>query len=312
MESLFSNSEERESQQLQERQRQTKEACIGYFESIKKHSTSLQNLRFTCTGTEVGFKRPFQIYFGEEHDTFRQKLFYNMNQLQVQPDKEDLHEYSLDHDSQDLKKSFKYYTGKEPQTYKRELIYYMDGLKMQIDKTTLHDSEWQMKETRALDASMVSEESTDDNRSPEQQDRSSSSGYDADTKRARVDKDVSEVEYAAVRPSYDKDTLTEGLGFENQNDVENLFVLNKAKEITPSLYNIDEMGKDLLSDDMIISEEELKCEAEKRLKVKQRKSPLSYHGFVYGLTQFEESQKLLLKRREVNLKKHLEQAHLEN
>ncbi|GJY07930.1 hypothetical protein Tco_0374984 [Tanacetum coccineum] len=70
-------------------------------------------------------------------------------------------------------------------------------------------------------------------------------------------------------------TRKQGLSFKIQNDVENPFILNKAKGLTPSLYNIDEMGKDLLSDHKIISEEELKCEAEKRLKVKQRKSPLS-------------------------------------
>ncbi|GJS58060.1 hypothetical protein Tco_0652844 [Tanacetum coccineum] len=66
------------------------------------------------------------------------------------------------------------------------------------------------------------------------------------------------------------------------------------------------LGKYELSDHKIISEEELKCEAEKRLKVKQRKSPLSYHGFVYAETQFEEQPKVPLKIRNVNLKEHLE------
>ncbi|GJZ41437.1 hypothetical protein Tco_0588323, partial [Tanacetum coccineum] len=76
-------------------------------------------------------------------------------------------------------------------------------------------------------------------------------------------------------------------------------ILNKAKELTPSLYSIDEMGQDLLSDHKIISEAELKCEAEKRLKIKQRKSSLSYYVFVYGLTLFEEPPKVPLKRRDV-------------
>ncbi|GJQ98418.1 hypothetical protein Tco_0009557 [Tanacetum coccineum] len=76
-------------------------------------------------------------------------------------------------------------------------------------------------------------------------------------------------------------TGKQGLGFRNQNDDVNPSLLNKAKELEPSLYNIDEMGNKLLSNHKIISEDELKCEAEKRLKVKQRKSPLSYHGFVY-------------------------------
>ncbi|GJV68330.1 hypothetical protein Tco_1483839 [Tanacetum coccineum] len=54
-----------------------------------------------------------------------------------------------------------------------------------------------------------------------------------------------------------------GLGFENKNNVENLNLLNKAKEFAPCLYNIDEMGKESLSDHKIIFEGELKCEAEK-------------------------------------------------
>ncbi|GJV73739.1 hypothetical protein Tco_1493734 [Tanacetum coccineum] len=122
-----------------------------------------------CLGTEVGFKRPFRIYFGDEHDTFRSTLFHNMDKLQRQLEKENPHECetktcfnmlrkkfktlftsekvdSSDHDSQDLKKSFKYYTGKEPHTWRHDLIYYIDGLKMQIDKRALHDREWQMKE----------------------------------------------------------------------------------------------------------------------------------------------------------------------
>ncbi|GJZ93735.1 hypothetical protein Tco_0665938, partial [Tanacetum coccineum] len=107
-------------------------------------------------------------------------------------------------------------------------------------------------------------------------------------------------------------TRKQGLGFENQNDDVNPILLNKAKELAPCLYNIDEMGKDLLSNHKISSEEELKCEAEKRLKVKQRKSSLSYHGFVYGETQFNEPPKVPLERRDVNLKKHLEQAQLSN
>ncbi|GJT19411.1 hypothetical protein Tco_0878117 [Tanacetum coccineum] len=101
-----------------------------------------------------------------------------------------------------------------------------------------------------------------------------------------------------------------GLGFENQNDNVNPSVLNKAKESAPCLYNIDEMEKDGLSEHKIISEEELKCKAEKRLKVKQSKFPLSYHGFVYAKAHFEEPPKVSLKRRNVNSKEHLEQAQL--
>ncbi|GJZ62681.1 hypothetical protein Tco_0618818 [Tanacetum coccineum] len=109
---------------------------------------------------------------------------------------------------------------------------------MQIDKRALHGSKWQMKvrevhtikeiekwlneskmqtqegmvnEGITLDAGLDSEESTYDNTSTEQQDGSSSSGYDANAQRAHVDKVVYEVEDTVVGPSYDNDTLTERL-----------------------------------------------------------------------------------------------------
>nr|GEW57288.1 hypothetical protein [Tanacetum cinerariifolium] len=135
---------------------------------------------------------------------------------------------------------------------------------------------------------------------------------DADVKKMLVDMSYPDIENDDIGTSYDSDTVSKGLGFENQNDNANPSVLNKAKELAPCLSNIEEMGKDERSYHKIISKEELKCEAEKRLKVKQRKSPLSYHGFVYAETQFEEPLKVPLKRRNVNLKEHLEQVQLIN
>ncbi|GJY17193.1 hypothetical protein Tco_0388684 [Tanacetum coccineum] len=78
-------------------------------------------------------------------------------------------------------------------------------------------------------------------------------------------------------------TGKQGLGFENQNDDVNPSLLKKAKELAPCLYNIDEMGKDELSDHKIISEEELKFKnvnlqlnyLEKSL-VKEMKDDLKY------------------------------------
>nr|GEX49171.1 hypothetical protein [Tanacetum cinerariifolium] len=61
----------------------------------------------------------------------------------------------------------------------------------------------------ALDVGLDSEEITNDTTSTKQQDGSSSSGYDADVERARVDKVVSDVENVVVGPLYDNDTLTE-------------------------------------------------------------------------------------------------------
>ncbi|GJX24536.1 hypothetical protein Tco_0230832 [Tanacetum coccineum] len=103
---------------------------------------------------------------------------------------------------------------------------------------------------------------------------------------------------ADIGTPYDSDTVSKTYQTLRMFPPKENSILNKAKELTPSLYSIDEMGQDLLSDHKIIFKEELKCEAEKRLKVKQRKSMLSYHGFVYGLTQFEEPSKVPLKRRD--------------
>ncbi|GJU57215.1 hypothetical protein Tco_1234981 [Tanacetum coccineum] len=158
-----------------------------------------------------------------------------------------------------------------------ELLYYMDALELDFGRRALLKVE-------GLIEQLINRDS----------DGSSSSGYVVDAERARVDKVVSHKENIVVGPSLENNTLTEqngssssehvvdvervrvdkGLGFENKNDVENPFVLSKAKELTPSLYNIDEMGKDLLSDDKIISEEELKCEVEKRLKTKDHNDSL--------------------------------------
>ncbi|GJU41236.1 hypothetical protein Tco_1194193 [Tanacetum coccineum] len=165
-----------------------------------------------------------------------------------------------------------------------------DAIQKYLIEAILHEHEIEKRSnngTKLENSSSETTFSTSDNENKSSYKESSSSENDAD---------------ADIGPSYDNDTVTEtlrmllpkednvntgkqGLGFENQNDVVNPSLLNKAKELVPSLYNVYEMAKDLLSDHKIISEEELKCEAEKRLKVKQRKSPLSYLGFVYGETQ---------------------------
>ncbi|GJT23497.1 hypothetical protein Tco_0893434 [Tanacetum coccineum] len=153
-----------------------------------------------------------------------------------------------------------------------------------------------------------------------------SSWNDVDVEKILVVAVDSNIEYADIGLSYDSDTVSEV----HHDTFENVFahgipsheplesntrthnLLNKAKDLVLRLYNVDEIGKDLLSGHKIISEEDLKCDPKQCLKVKQRKSPLSYHGFVYGETQFVEPPKVPLKRRDLDLKKHLEQAQLSN
>ncbi|GJU13703.1 hypothetical protein Tco_1136099 [Tanacetum coccineum] len=135
----------------------------------------------------------------------------------------------------------------------------------------------------AMDANLVAKESTYDSiTSPEQLDKSSSSGNDADVERYSLirliltlkklilDLHMIVTQCLTLRKAGQTDqtlrmlipkednvnTRKQGLGFDNKNDVENSSLLNKAKALAPCLYNIDEMGKELLSDHKIISEEE--------------------------------------------------------
>ncbi|GJW31485.1 hypothetical protein Tco_0051517 [Tanacetum coccineum] len=282
MESLFSNSDERDLQQLQERLTKTRKDFSVYFELVNKHSKYLQTIRWNGLGAEEGFNRAIQRYFGDNRVTFKKKLSYNIDNLQWQIEKEYLHEgesrkcfivlktqfetffiseqvESLDHKDQVKdqvsKESFQKYTGKELQTYRSELIYYMNALEMNIDRRLLH-KKGMVNEGIALDAGLDSKASTYNNTSTEQQDESSSSGYVANAKRVWVDKTAQTFLMLLLKED-NVNTGKKGLGFEKKNDVENPFVMNKAKELTPILYNINEMRKESLFDQKIISEEEL-------------------------------------------------------
>ena len=105
---------------------------------------------------------------------------------------------------------------------------------------------------------------------------------------------------------------TSGIGFENSAQLENgkPCFLNKVKKLTPILYNAEDMGKELSDDLLFESQDILKSEEEKRLKVKQTKNPLSYHGFVYGCTQLTDFPKAHFKRKDTNVKRFFKEAQL--
>ncbi|PWA62709.1 hypothetical protein CTI12_AA361260 [Artemisia annua] len=115
-------------------------------------------------------------------------------------------------------------------------------------------------------------------------------------------------------PTRDEDinTQTSGIGFENIDHVENEKpgFLNKVQKLTPILYNANDMGKELSTDLLFEFEDILKSEEEKRLKVKQRKTPFSYHGFVYGCTQLTDIPKEPFKRKDTNVKRFFKEAQL--
>ncbi|PWA93365.1 hypothetical protein CTI12_AA071290 [Artemisia annua] len=103
-----------------------------------------------------------------------------------------------------------------------------------------------------------------------------------------------------------------GIGFENIDHLENEKpgFLNKVKKLTPILYNAEDMGKELSTDLLFESQDILKSEEEKRLKVKQSKTPFSYHGFVYGCTQLTDIPNGSFKRKDTNVKRYFKEAQL--
>lgn len=105
---------------------------------------------------------------------------------------------------------------------------------------------------------------------------------------------------------------TSGIGFENSAQLEKgkPCFLNKVKKLTPILYNAEDMGKELSDDLLFESQDILKSEEEKRLKVKQTKNPLSYNGFVYGCTQLTDVPKEPFKRKDTNVKRFFKEVQL--
>ncbi|GKC85912.1 hypothetical protein Tco_1141629 [Tanacetum coccineum] len=337
MESSFSNSDERDLQQLQERMTKTRKDCSIYFELIKKHLKYLLTIRWNGWGAEAGFNRAIQRYFGEKRNNFN--LSYNIDNLQRQIEKEYLHEGESRKHFTVLRTQYETFFASKQVRVIKEIEKWLNESKMQTQ-------EGMVSEGISLDAGLDSEctrlieeilnlksqdcqkekffhkenEKYADYVQPLLNRKNELEKTNQDFLKQLNDlnnkllkaRQTAQTFHMLLLKEDNVNTGKKSLSFENQNDVDNLFILNKAKELTTSLYNTDEMGKDLLSNHKIISEEELKCEAEKRLKVKQRKSSLLYHGFGYDETQFEEPPKVPLKRREVNLKKHLEQAQLVN
>ncbi|GJR39032.1 hypothetical protein Tco_1214716 [Tanacetum coccineum] len=155
MESSNSNSKERELQLTQRLVKQRHSHCISWFEQLE---TYLLDLYLNSSSHVVdAFKPAFHSFFGEEHQTFRLKMFHNLDQLRLQLERENLLEVnprtcldalqtlfkeffaskrvnSLEHLNQCWQKDFKEYTLCEPDTYRRDLLENLDTLEAVIHR----------------------------------------------------------------------------------------------------------------------------------------------------------------------------------
>ncbi|GKC95188.1 hypothetical protein Tco_1160630, partial [Tanacetum coccineum] len=151
-----SNSKERELQLTQCLVKQRHSHCMAWFEQLETH---LHDLYLNSSSHDVdAFKPAFHLFFGEEHQTFRLKMFHNLDQLRLQLERENLLEVNprtcldalqtqfkeffaskkVNYLNQCWQKDFEEYTLCEPNTYRRDLLETLDTLEAQLQaKTTL-------------------------------------------------------------------------------------------------------------------------------------------------------------------------------
>ncbi|GKD17395.1 hypothetical protein Tco_1206553 [Tanacetum coccineum] len=158
MESSNSNSKERELQLTQRLAKQRHSHCMAWFEQLETH---LHDLYLNSSSHAVdAFKPAFHSLFGEEHQTFRLKMFHNLDQLRLQLEKENLLEVnprtclealrtqfkeffaskrvnSSEHLNQCWQKDFKEFTSCEPDTYRRDLLENLDTLEAVIHRAVI-------------------------------------------------------------------------------------------------------------------------------------------------------------------------------
>ncbi|GJV70430.1 hypothetical protein Tco_1490425 [Tanacetum coccineum] len=131
-------------------------------------------------------KPAFRTFLGEEHPTFRLKMFYNLDQLRLQFERENLHEVnaknclevlgtqfeeffasqrvnSSDHLHQCLQQDFKDYMYCKPETYKCDELKSLDILEDFIDKSVIKYGELWMKENESKDVQTNPVQAVDDN-----------------------------------------------------------------------------------------------------------------------------------------------------
>ncbi|GKA84146.1 hypothetical protein Tco_0805741 [Tanacetum coccineum] len=160
MESLNSNSQERKLQLSQLLVKQRQSYCMYWLEQLEIH---LRDLYLDNSSHAIdAFKPAFHTFFGEEHETFRFKMFYNLDQLRLQLERENLHEVnamtclealrtqfkeffaskgvnSSDHLNQCWQQDFEEYTLCEPETYRR-------GIYSDCEVKTLKETEKPLNE----------------------------------------------------------------------------------------------------------------------------------------------------------------------
>ncbi|GJZ19594.1 hypothetical protein Tco_0556184 [Tanacetum coccineum] len=92
MESLNSNSQERELHQLQQMQDKAKESCMESFQLLHSLLKNLSNNDLKGTRIKGGFERAFATLFDQDFHTFKATMLLNLDQLEKHLAKEEFQE----------------------------------------------------------------------------------------------------------------------------------------------------------------------------------------------------------------------------
>ncbi|GKB32383.1 hypothetical protein Tco_0871784 [Tanacetum coccineum] len=167
MESSNSNSKERELQLTQRLAKQRHSNCMTWVEQLETHLHDLYLLNSPYAVD--AFKPAFRSFFGEEHQTFKLKMFHNLDQLRLQLERENLHGVNAKTCLQALRTQFKEFlaskgvnatdllnqgwqqdfedfTRCEPSAYRRELLENLDTLEAVIHRVVNTYGVLRMKE----------------------------------------------------------------------------------------------------------------------------------------------------------------------
>ncbi|GKE89232.1 hypothetical protein Tco_1566707, partial [Tanacetum coccineum] len=136
---------------------------MAWFEQLETH---LHDLYLNSSSHAVdAFKPAFHSLFGEEHQTFRLKMFHNLDQLRLQLKKENLLEVNPRTCLEALRTQFKEFFASKKVNYRCDLLENLDTLEAVIHravitygKLQLQSQDVQINPVQAVDDSLVTED----------------------------------------------------------------------------------------------------------------------------------------------------------
>ncbi|GJY61335.1 hypothetical protein Tco_0461992 [Tanacetum coccineum] len=348
METSSSNSEVVALQQRKLDERELHQKCLAGFEKPKTHLGFIRS-SFNFLNTRL-FEIAFRIFLREEHQTFREKMYHNFNYLKWQLERDNFYGHDSKTCLVVLTTQFKeFFDSKEvnasdvpnkclQKNFNDVGLMGNDAnadIGLSYDSDTVSEVPHDM--LKNVFAYEIQSHEQPESISDTYEVNENNSNIIFDTPNMDPDRNKEEHDYlkanallttslSAIEKEkhFAKDMTTESeycKKIKLLNDkISNLKsqACEEDKTFAKENEKYNELRKAGQTDQtlrMLLSKEEMLIRENMDLALRTKmiiKSPLSYHGFVYAETQFEEPPKVPLKRRNVNLKDHLEQVQLRN